>query len=357
MATVGDKLAEAQATGDPAQIRQALNDARAAGADPKQIEQALAELDRVADASGSSAGAATSAPIDVPQQPEAEDDAAAAAELRASAEGFKKRGNERLKENTKSAAREALELFTSGVEVRCSDHVLNAQLHSNRAHVRMLLRQFVEAVDDCRKAIASDPKNIKAYWRAAKASLHLELCRNGIDFCEAGLQQSSKDAELIKLRDSCAEKLESQRQRRAQHASVAPGPGFGGDFNADEAIAVQEKVSELAEQVDIVRIQIGSKTRQRARAMLTQQSMADCSQETRFYRPAGRAFLLGDRQGLEESLKRDVDEAEQEVPKLQKTQEEFEKRKEAAEKELQEMVATFQRQTQAAAGAGAASAA
>eukprot|EP00930_Biecheleria_cincta_P084664 TRINITY_DN74114_c0_g1_i1.p1 TRINITY_DN74114_c0_g1~~TRINITY_DN74114_c0_g1_i1.p1 ORF type:complete len:357 (+),score=110.42 TRINITY_DN74114_c0_g1_i1:35-1105(+) len=356
MATVGDRLAEAQASGDPARIRQALHDARASGADPKQIDQALAELDRVAAASGSSAGAAPAASTDATQQPDAE--AAAAAELRASAEGFKKRGNERLKENTKSAAREALELFTSGLEVRCSDHVLNAQLHSNRAHVRMLLRQFVEAVDDCRKAIDSDPKNIKAYWRAAKASLHLDLCRNGIDFCEAGLQQSPKDADLIKLRDSCAEKLESQRQRRVQRASAAPGPGLGSsEFNADEAMAVQEKVSELSEQVDIVRATIAGKSRQRARAVLTQQSMAECSQDTRFYRPAGRAFLLGDRGSLEESLKKEVDGIEQEVPKLQKKQEEFEKRKEAAEKELQEMVTAFQRQTQAAAGAGAASAA
>merc|ERR1712072_1187516 len=99
----------------------------------------------------------------------------------------KKRGNDRLKDNTKSAAKEALECFTTGLEVRCSDNVLNAQLYSNRAHVRMLLRQFVEAVDDCRKAIELDTKNAKAYWRGAKASLHLELCKNGVEFCDAGL--------------------------------------------------------------------------------------------------------------------------------------------------------------------------
>lgn len=353
MATVGDRLAEAQASGDSDRIRAALNDAKASGADSKQIDQALAELDKVAGASSSPAGGAPGAPT---QQPDGE--AAAAAELQASAEGFKKRGNERLKENTKSAAREALELFTSGLEVRCSDHVLNAQLHSNRAHVRMLLRQFVEAVDDCRKAIDCDPKNIKAYWRAAKASLHLDLCRNGIDFCEEGLKQSPKDADLIKLRDSCAEKLESQRQRKSQRASAAPGPGFSGsDFNADEAIAVQEKVSELSEQVEIVKHSIMGKTRQRARTMLTQQSVVDCSQQTRFFLPAGRAFLLGDRAELEDSLKRTVEDIEQEMPKLQKKQEEFEKRKEAAENELKEMVTAFQRQTQAAAGSGAASAA
>ena len=165
----------------------------------------------------------------------------------------------------------------------------------NRAHVRLLLRQFVEAalasccscsflltllidrnhdchdsrfvviaglaeVDDCRKAIERDPKNIKAlcgrshaiphpdssdsreaYWRAARASLHLDLCRNGIDFCEAGLKQASfpqpkqaerktdedmlhsytrpQDLDLIKLRDSCAEKLAGQQQRSASRNS------------------------------------------------------------------------------------------------------------------------------------------
>lgn len=31
----------------------------------------------------------------------------------------------------------------------------------------------------------------EAYWRAARASLHLDLCRNGIDFCDAGLEHAS----------------------------------------------------------------------------------------------------------------------------------------------------------------------
>merc|ERR1712072_375912 len=156
----------------------------------------------------------------------------------------KKRGNDRLKDNTKAAAKEALECFTAGLEVRCEDRVLNAQLYSNRAHVRILLRQFVEAVDDCRKAIEIDPKNMKAYWRAAKASLNLDLCRNAIEFCEAGLQQDPNDADIMKLRATCAEKLASQQQRRAELAAATRSSG---DFNADEAMAVQEKVNELKE--------------------------------------------------------------------------------------------------------------
>lgn len=34
-------------------------------------------------------------------------------------------------------------------------------------------------------------RKFEAYWRAARASLHLDLCRNGIDFCDAGLEHAS----------------------------------------------------------------------------------------------------------------------------------------------------------------------
>lgn len=40
-----------------------------------------------------------------------------------------------------------------GLEVRCSDPVLNAQLYSNRAHVRLLLRQFVEAAPGAKRVV------------------------------------------------------------------------------------------------------------------------------------------------------------------------------------------------------------
>mmetsp|Transcript_14803 Transcript_14803/g.40923 ORF Transcript_14803/g.40923 Transcript_14803/m.40923 type:complete len:370 (-) Transcript_14803:131-1240(-) len=357
--TVEDRLSRAQAGGDLEEIRAALEDARAAGADPRQIQAALAEIERLKGAGGAAATSGTpqagGAGADLGAAAGGEDSAAAgeaeAAELRACAEAYKKRGNERLKSNTKSAAREALECFTSGLEVRCSDRVLNSQLYSNRAHVRMLLRRFVEAVDDCRKAIELDTKNVKAYWRAARASLHLDLCRNGIEFCEAGLRQEPKDADLVKLRDACAERLAGQQQRRSELAATAVSqtqaaqPQAIGEFNADEAMAVQEKVNSLNEQIEDLKMSIARKQREKMSAMLTRNSISETPVEARLFRSVGRCFLLQERGTVEEALDGAIGGLEAELPKLSNAHQELEKRREAAEKELKEMIDAFKRQS------------
>mmetsp|Transcript_39591 Transcript_39591/g.93287 ORF Transcript_39591/g.93287 Transcript_39591/m.93287 type:complete len:342 (+) Transcript_39591:95-1120(+) len=322
-----DRLAAAQETGDVNEIRGALLDAKAAGADPAQIEQALKELDMAIDAAGVRA--------QVEQTPE---DAASAA--RAKAEALKKKGNELLKEQKKSSAKEALESFTAGIQVGCSDAVLNGQLYSNRAHVRMLLRQFVEAVDDCRKAIECDPKNLKAYWRAGKASLHMDLCRNALDFCNRGLEQEPGDVDLAKLRDTCAEKLATQQQRKAEVAASRPV-----EFKSEEAFAVQERVNELAEQLDGLKGSLGAKQREKAKANITKATLDQFPAETKMYVSMGRTFMMQDRETIENTIQTHIENLEQEIPKLTKAAEELQKRKEDSSRELQEMVAAFRRQS------------
>jgi len=335
METVGDRLTKAQASGDINEIRAALMDAKAAGADPAQIEQALAEVERMA-----RGGAASAAPGETAKSPQQEPDAAA---LRAQAEGHKKRGNERLKDNTKSAAREAMECFTTGLEVRCSDNVLNAQLYSNRAHVRILLRQFVEAVDDCRKAIECDPKNMKAYWRGAKASMHLDLCKNAISFCEAGLQKEPNDADLMKLKGSAAEKLAGQQRRRAELSAASTNQ----EFNADEAMALQERVNSLTEQVGSLKASTVAKQRELMKLDLTLSNLGDVPSEAATYVAVGRGFLKKDREYVDSMLAGMHQTLETDIPKLTKTLQELEKRKEAAEQELKEMVQAFKHQSDA----------
>jgi len=359
MATVGEKLAAAQESGDLTQIQQTLMEAKAAGADPAQIDQALAEVRRLSGTGASTKDSASTSDSkkEASSTGEAEQDQAAAeaaaeaaaAEARARAEALKKKGNERLKESTKSGAREALDFFTDGIEIRCSDPVLNGQLYSNRAHVRMLLRQFVEAVDDCRKAIESDPKNIKAYWRGAKASMHLDLLKNGVEFCEAGLKQGPKDADLIRLRDSCAEKLSEQQKRRSEQAS-APTKS---EFNADEAMAVQEQVNSLTEQVESLKSSIMSKQRDQARVKLTKSIVSETPEETKLYTSMGRAFMLQERSVVEKRLSSSLESLDTELPKLLKTHQELEKRRESSEKELKEMIRSLQTHNEQAATASA----
>jgi chaperonin cofactor prefoldin len=333
METVKDRLNRAQASGNRAEIQAALLAAKEAGADPAHIDQALAELERLGPEGSSQStpnGGEQVAPRDE------------AAEARTRAEGLKKRGNDCLKNNTKSAAQEAVECYTAGLEVRCEDHVLNGQLYSNRAHAQILLRQFVEAVDDCRKAIECDARNMKSYFRAAKASLNLDLCRNSIDFCDAGLRIEPNDTDLMKLRSTAAEKLAVQQQRRAEMTLSSRSHA---DFNADEAMAIQERVSELSEQCEIMKNTLAKKQRDKHKAQFTKQSLSDAPKDTNMYLGVGRAFLREEPSAIEQKLSGIVDSLEEEIPRLTKTHEEMEKRKEGAEKELREMIGAFKRQS------------
>jgi len=257
---------------------------------------------------------------------------------RLSAEGHKKRGNEKLKDGTKSAAREALQCFSEGLEVRCSDNVLNAQLYSNSAHVRILLRQFVEAVNDCRKAIELDCHNMKSYWRAAKASMHLDLNKNAIEFCEAGLRISPNDADLLRLKAACVDRLAEQQRRKSQIGHSAVG---GADFNADEALAVQEKVNEMDEQVDSLKRSIVIKQREYNRNKFVRAAVAELPEDSRAFLSVGRCFLFKETPRIAERLDSSIAAIEQELPRLSKTLQELEKRKEAADMELKEVLQAF----------------
>jgi len=348
METVRDRLDRAKASGDAGEVRAALLAAKEAGADPSHIDEALAEVDRVeaekrrlareragleeeqTAAAGTVAGAEGGA---APTDDEAE-------QLRVRADAHKRRGNERLKDGTKSAAKEALQCFTDGLEMRCSDPVLNAQLYGNRAHVRILLQQFVEAVDDCRRAIEADPKNMKAYWRAAKASLHLDLCKNGIEFCDAGLRLEPADADLQKMREACATKLAGQQKRRAELAASR------GDFNSDDAMAVQDRVNNLNEQMELARSSLVSKQRDHLRAKYTKTSLGELPDDTRVYKSVGRCFIREERDNLARGLDENLGQLEEEIPRMQKACEELEKRRDAGQKELEEMIQTFKRQQQ-----------
>lgn len=333
METVETRLAAAQASGNLDEIRAALKDAEKAGADPAQIKQALDEVNQLA----SSRGEAPPPRPDGPPAASAPADPAALAAARSNAEALKKKGNDCLKANTKSAMKEAIECYTAGLEEKCDDAVLNAQLFGNRAHAHILLRQFVEAVDDCRKALKLDPKNMKAYWRAAKASLHLDLCKNGIEFCEAGLRQQPDDADLMKMKSACAEKLTQQQQRRAEAARTV-----NQEFNADEAMALQERVNDFSEQVDTLRMKLNGKRRMHAIHQSTRSNLADVPATSGHYVSVGRCFLKRDREAVDEKLNAETEALEEEIPRLTKAVQEMEKRKDNAERELREMIQAFQ---------------
>merc|ERR1719321_2165424 len=198
------------------------------------------------------------APVD-PSTLEPHDAAAALDAAIAEAEASKNEGNEKLKLSTKSGYLEAKELYTKGIqtletaatqvhsakgslsdEARGKGGKMLSILFGNRSHTKLMLRDFPGSVDDARRAFGLDPYNIKAYWRAAKASLGLQLYKNAKEFCDAGLALQPGHPDLEKLAELCTAKLEGQEQinatRRTRDAS---------EFSAEEAQAIQTRAAEL----------------------------------------------------------------------------------------------------------------
>mmetsp|Transcript_38378 Transcript_38378/g.96126 ORF Transcript_38378/g.96126 Transcript_38378/m.96126 type:complete len:292 (-) Transcript_38378:788-1663(-) len=133
---------------------------------------------------------------------------------------FKKMGNE-CHQDGKAHWRDAIAHYTKGIEAGSSDNTVNSQLYSNRAMIRLKLDEHVECVDDARKAIELDPTNVKAYFRAAKASYYLHLFEQAIQFCTQGFNANSssdpdKTADLAKLRQDIEQKWSALRQKREE---------------------------------------------------------------------------------------------------------------------------------------------
>lgn len=105
---------------------------------------------------------------------------------------------EELAKNLKDSGNEAYQLgrarwedaigyYTLALEKRCSDRALNAVIHSNRAQVHLSLENFGHAWSDCQEAVAFDERNIKAYFRGAKAAHALGKHGEAAAFCRRGL--------------------------------------------------------------------------------------------------------------------------------------------------------------------------
>jgi tetratricopeptide (TPR) repeat protein len=54
----------------------------------------------------------------------------------------------------------------------------------------MLLENYRRVLNDCAKALALDPKCVKAYYRSAKACRFLENIDEAMDACQRGLDVS-----------------------------------------------------------------------------------------------------------------------------------------------------------------------
>ncbi|KAG2430020.1 hypothetical protein HYH02_013848 [Chlamydomonas schloesseri] len=152
------------------------------------------------------------------------------------AESFKTNGNNKLKlamsDKADAAAkrtllREAVQFYSSGLELAVPNDALNAALHCNRAHVHLLLGNYRKAYNDALAARKLQPGNIKAMFRAARAASRLGMWEQCEALCAEGRGADPASKDFDAMAKEAASKLAERRQReeriRAQaEAEAAP---------------------------------------------------------------------------------------------------------------------------------------
>jgi hypothetical protein len=78
-------------------------------------------------------------------------------------------------------------------------HKLHSTILSNRAQVHLALKNYGSCRKDCVKAVAMYRKNVKAYYRAAKASFEVKKYREGRQFAQFGLKHDAENKPLIQI--------------------------------------------------------------------------------------------------------------------------------------------------------------
>ncbi|KAJ9564816.1 hypothetical protein OSB04_000782 [Centaurea solstitialis] len=125
---------------------------------------------------------------------------------------LKEEGNKYVKMGKKHYS-EAINCYTRAINQKALSDTETSIIFSNRAHVNLLLGNYGRALSDSEEAMKLSPTNVKAFYRAAKASLSLNKLVEAKTYCENGLDGNPDNEELKKL----LKQIDSQISERQQH--------------------------------------------------------------------------------------------------------------------------------------------
>ncbi|XP_058771003.1 uncharacterized protein LOC131644502 [Vicia villosa] len=140
---------------------------------------------------------------------------AIAAIKESSAFELKEKGNQYVKMGKKHYS-DAVDCYTRAINQNALTDSDTSILFSNRALVNLLLGNFRRALNDANDALKLQPSNIKAIYRAAKASFSLNLLDEAQDYCQMGLDLDPNNEELKKLDNQIGIKILENEKHEAE---------------------------------------------------------------------------------------------------------------------------------------------
>ncbi|KAG5130117.1 hypothetical protein GLYMA_13G127800v4 [Glycine max] len=132
---------------------------------------------------------------------------------------FKEKGNQYVKMGKKHYS-DAIDYYTRAIDQKALSDSETSILFANRAHVNLLLGNLRRALTDSNEALKLCPSNIKAIYRAAKASLSLNMLAEAREYCLKGLQFDPNNEDLKKLDRQIGLKI-SEKEKHEAEASKA----------------------------------------------------------------------------------------------------------------------------------------
>ena len=249
---------------------------------------------------------------------------------------LKQAGNKALQAR---AYKDALKLYTDGIEtaIQIRQHVppeLLSQLHSNRAAVHLTEKRFVEAVNDSRKAVLADKSNMKAYYRAAKASMDLGLFQQACEFCRDGLTIDPNHSDLRELQQISTTRLAAYKEAKSLEQR---------GFSEEDAMTCQSQLKQLSEQHYLMKQKIVSRDFEYARNERTVSVLSEMSAGLPCFKAIGRGFIAEEKCQITEDLKHKNTEIQEELKELRKALSILDGRKGASEKEMTDIMDYFNR--------------
>nr|CAG8583942.1 12333_t:CDS:2 [Entrophospora candida] len=118
------------------------------------------------------------------------------------AENFKNQGNECFKSG-KSHYQDAINFYTKALDTDCKDNKIIEACLTNRAAVNLELQNYRRVLNDCAKALKINPKNIKAFYRSAKALYMLDKLDEALDCCDHALLIDPNNLAMQKEKEKC----------------------------------------------------------------------------------------------------------------------------------------------------------
>ncbi|OII73930.1 TPR domain-containing protein [Cryptosporidium ubiquitum] len=137
---------------------------------------------------------------------------------------FRTVGNEYFQDG-KVRYKDAIIAYTKGIEQKSADKETNSLLYSNRAHIYLLLKRYVDCVDDCRASLKENPRNVKAAYRGCRASMCMQLYKQALNFALHGLKYEQANPELLKLKSQLDERLSEIERKKKEREELEKRDG------------------------------------------------------------------------------------------------------------------------------------